>query len=121
MKAGTRSPIEELITRAALDSLLAHPWPGNIRQLEQTVRGLLALRIPPAPVGLDDLPETMRTPREEVAIGAGPEESMSPLEAAEQQVIRRVLREHGGNVSATARSLGISRTTIYAKLERPQP
>ena len=34
------------------------------------------------------------------------------------EAIRRALREHDGNVSAAARQLGISRTTLYAKLRR---
>jgi transcriptional regulator with PAS, ATPase and Fis domain len=120
LKGGARSTIDELITCEALECLVSNPWPGNIRQLEQTLRGLLALRLPPAKIGVEDLSEPLRTCRKvrSAATPAVPESTGSPLEAAEQEVIRRVLREHGGNVSATARALGISRTTIYAKLER---
>jgi transcriptional regulator of acetoin/glycerol metabolism len=38
------------------------------------------------------------------------------LEAMEQSVILKSLEAHGGNVSATARALGVSRNTIYRKV-----
>jgi len=119
MRDVMRAKLEDLIAPEALQCLVSNHWPGNIRQLEQTVRGLLALRIPPARIGLDDLPETMRSAHVgESSIGDPVDSRASPLEAAQEQVIRRVLREKGGNVAATARELGISRTTIYAKLKR---
>ena len=118
MRGGQRGEIRDLITQEALDCLVSGRWPGNIRQLEQTVRGLLALRMPPAPIGVNDLPEPMRTRREASSAVAPAEPGMSPLQAAERDVIRRVLREHHGNVSAAARALGVSRTTVYAKLDR---
>jgi transcriptional regulator of acetoin/glycerol metabolism len=41
---------------------------------------------------------------------------MSTLEDVEATVISRSLKAHGGNVSATARALGVSRNTIYRKM-----
>jgi len=119
MRDVIRAKLEDLITPDTFQCLVSNRWPGNIRQLEQTVRGLLALRIPPSRIGMDDLPENLRSTREQVsAIVDRIDSRTSPLEAAEEQVIRRVLREKGGNVAATARELGISRTTLYAKLKR---
>jgi transcriptional regulator of acetoin/glycerol metabolism len=120
MRGGARATLDELITTEAVHCLTSNRWPGNIRQLEQTVRGLLALRLPPARITLDDLPEAMRVARvpAESSISLPVDARTSPLEAAEEQVIRRVLQQNGGNVSAAARALGISRTTVYAKLRR---
>jgi transcriptional regulator of acetoin/glycerol metabolism len=119
IRAGDRAELDALITPEAFECLVTNRWPGNIRQLEQTVRGLLALRLPPARIAVDDLPEAMRTPPTVEAMARDSAlADTSSLEAAEEQVIRRVLREKGGNVSATARALGVSRTTIYAKLRR---
>jgi len=120
---GNNPRLDDLITPAAFERLVAYSWPGNIRQLEQTVRGLLALRMPPARIDVDDLPPEIRATGETggnvavpVAVGA------SLLEAAEDQLIHQVLREQGGNISAAARILGISRTTLYVKLKRvPAP
>jgi transcriptional regulator of acetoin/glycerol metabolism len=42
---------------------------------------------------------------------------MSRLEDVEASVIRKSLEAHGGNVSATARALGVSRNTIYRKMQ----
>ena len=120
---GRRSNLDDLIALPAFERLVAHRWPGNIRQLEQTIRGLLALRVPPAVIQIDDLPEGLRpTP----AVCGEPtlpsQTGTSLLEAAQEQLIHHVLREQGGNITAAARILGISRTTLYTKLRRaPQP
>jgi transcriptional regulator of acetoin/glycerol metabolism len=42
---------------------------------------------------------------------------MSTLEDVEATVITSSLKAHGGNVSATARALGVSRNTIYRKMQ----
>lgn len=115
---GVRSNLDDLIAPNALECLVSARWPGNIRQLEQTVRGLLALRVPPAPIDIYDLPEALRTGTDASHIPAVDTEGGSLLDAAQESLIRKVLSEHGGNVSAAARVLGISRTTLYAKLKR---
>jgi transcriptional regulator of acetoin/glycerol metabolism len=120
---GTRRNVETIVTARALLRLTTHRWPGNIRQLEQTVRGLIALRLPSQLIDVEDLPEELRSPLVAVEIGAGGASGAqhgSLLDLAQDELIRRVLNDHGGNVSAAARTLRISRTTLYARLKGSQ-
>ena len=98
------------------ERLLAYPWPGNVRQLENTMRraGALAQGGVVRPEDLGRLPE------------AGPVEAPpSPLETldaalaeAETARIQEALREAGGNRKRAAAILGISRATLYRKLDK---
>ncbi|MCB1917137.1 MAG: sigma-54-dependent Fis family transcriptional regulator [Rhodocyclaceae bacterium] len=117
-----------------------HHWPGNIRELQNVVRVALALcgedeatitpqHLPedflaaatnPAAPGLAG-PATPHVPgvaaaRQPTAAGEG--EERESLAAIERQAIARLLDECGGNLSAAARRLGISRNTLYRKLGR---
>ncbi len=95
---------------AALQSLLSHPWPGNVRELDHAIeRAVLLAR--GADVGAEDL--GLRT----VADGAPPIEHLT-LDEAERLLITRALERHGNNVSLAARSLGVSRSALYRRLER---
>lgn len=94
----------------ALQALLAHPWPGNVRELDHAIeRAVLLARgkvLEPGDLGL-------RTPGD----GAPPIERLT-LDEAERLLIQRALERHGGNVSEAARSLGLSRSALYRRLER---
>lgn len=106
--------LSQLITAEALESLMRYEWPGNIRQLDQVIRVLATLRRPGVPIEIVDLPDQVRKPAviaEAPAANAG-----ALLKSAEISVIRRVLEEHRGNISAAARVLGISRNTLYSRL-----
>jgi transcriptional regulator of acetoin/glycerol metabolism len=99
-------------TAEAIGVLRRADWPGNVRQLESVVRGLLATRRGPT-IGVEDLPDEVRRR----AVNAGRTE----LERLELEAIRAALREHDDNKSRAARSLGISRSTLYRKLEAFAP
>ena len=111
--------VPDLMTDAALEVLERYEWPGNIRQLEQTLRALLALRTPGHPIDVEDLPETVRcgsaSPAAQTRDDAPPRQSLADVEL---HAIRNALSRHAGNLSAVARALGISRSALYAKLER---
>jgi len=107
-----------MVTDDAIECLANYSWPGNIRQLEQVIRALLALRDGDAPIDLADLSPEQRTLR-----SASPEAS-SPrpgsgvtLETVQLEAIQQTLALHGGNMSAAARTLGISRGTLYNKMK----
>ncbi len=98
-----------------------HSWPGNIRQLTNVIRTALALRDSEPEITIEHLPEDFL---EQVGVQAGGyralqgrERNNGPerLEDHESAIIRDVLRECNGNVSAAARRLGVSRSTLYRK------
>lgn len=98
-----------------MDTLIRYDWPGNIRELENTVeRAILLCRseyIMP-----EDLPLTVQGAQN----GAQPMVSVPPgmpLKEVEREVIVQTLEETGGNRTQTARVLGISRKTLQNKIK----
>jgi len=115
---------------AAVLALFArHPWPGNIRQLASLLRTAVALHHGETCIGLAHLPEDflddvsagpavvppgLPAPGQDGVTGAAP----ASLQALTIAAIEQCLRQHGGNVSAAARSLGIARNTLYRRLRK---
>ncbi|MFD2641947.1 sigma-54-dependent Fis family transcriptional regulator [Pseudomonas japonica] len=96
----------------------AYHWPGNIRQLEMSLRLLLAMREEGEQVlDLDHLPEPLLDELRSGAPGAQPEN----LRDSQLELIRQALDRHHGNATAAAVALGISRATLYRKLKRIAP
>ncbi len=128
-EAGGREPPARF-TEGALRAIEQYAWPGNIRQLFNVVRVAIAL--------LDDgeslideshLPEELfEAPFPSAAAAsplpndpwaaAPPECPAGSLEEISRQAALRTLEAAGGNISAAARQLGISRNTLYRKLGR---
>ncbi|MEZ6931679.1 sigma-54-dependent Fis family transcriptional regulator [Aeromonas sp. S16(2024)] len=97
------------LTPQAEQQLLAHPLPGNVRQLKQALEVACVLAegqgwIEPAHLHLPEV-AAMPAPR-----GA------TTLRAQSRLRVQQTLAECGGNVSEAARRLGISRTTLYRAL-----
>ncbi|MBL8446792.1 MAG: sigma-54-dependent Fis family transcriptional regulator [Zoogloeaceae bacterium] len=103
---------------SALSRLRRHAWPGNIRQLKNVLRVAIAL------LGEDEYVLTENHLPEELLEDLASEgvDTLSPthrdLRSTELRLIRECLARHGGNVSAAARELGITRTTLYRKLRQ---
>jgi len=98
------------ITPMALDRLAERPWAGNVREL-RNVLIRLTLGEPDRPIDLeavDSLPDG--------ATGSARTTASGGLKEAMHQQIRTVHRDLAGNVSETARRLGVSRNTIYRAL-----
>ncbi|HZD72237.1 MAG TPA: sigma-54 dependent transcriptional regulator, partial [Actinomycetes bacterium] len=94
----------------AMQALLDHPWPGNVREMEHVVeRAVLMTRS--EQVGVEDLGLRARA-----EVGARLEEMK--LEEAERYLIQRALSRSGGNVSQAADELGLSRSALYRRLQR---
>ncbi len=95
---------------AAMQVILDHPWPGNIRELDHSVeRAVLMAQgsaVSAADLGLRASRET--TPRLE---------DMS-LDEVEYLLIKKALAHHEGNVSSAAEALGLSRSALYRRLQR---
>jgi transcriptional regulator with PAS, ATPase and Fis domain len=97
----------------------SHPWPGNVRQMANLLRAAVAMLegetvITRAHLSEDFLEDTRCGPE----LAAQPMPLEGDLGSLELAAIRRALEAHGGNVSAAARQLGISRNTLYRKLKQ---
>jgi DNA-binding NtrC family response regulator len=88
-------------------------WPGNVRQLRNSIESAVVLS-KGSTITLDDLPPTLRGDASEefVRIPVG-----STLSEMEKETIRSTLRREGGNKSRTAEVLGIGRKTLHRKLQ----
>lgn len=92
-----------LLAPDALPPLAAHGWPGNLRELAG-LAAMLAAVLPGASIAATDLPETIQ--------------DTAPRAAGGVALLAQVLRETGGNVSETARRMGVDRTTIHRRMRR---
>jgi len=105
------------IEALALARLGTYGWPGNMRQLIGVLRTLMALATPGATVGVDDLPPEIRAPKPPVAPPTSRDErGVAPLQVMERDAMQSALEACAGNVSAAARRLGVSRSTLYRRL-----
>jgi sigma-54 dependent transcriptional regulator, acetoin dehydrogenase operon transcriptional activator AcoR len=108
------------IAAAAMARLQAAHWSGNLRQLRNVLRAAACLAGDGAPIGLAHLSDDfdpMPRPANAAAPVSADRANMhaASLHEIERDTVERVLAETGGNISATARRLGVSRNTIYRK------
>jgi len=102
---------------AAIRLLEDYPWPGNIRELRNFIERVLVLHeggvVKPddLPAYLPSLSKTPEPPVERRSASAG-------LWDSEKQMIEDALRANGGNQSAAARTLGISRHHLRYRIKK---
>jgi DNA-binding NtrC family response regulator len=104
------------ITPAALEELMKYHWPGNVRQLENTIERAVALSSGPM-IAAGDI-HLDRVTAAESSASSGPQflpEGMT-LEQWEDEMIREALRRANGNKSQAARLLGLSRNALRYRL-----
>ena len=103
------------ITPAAMHWLQQQPWPGNIRQLCQTIERVLLMS---GKSELDIADFNHNTPHE----GATDDGKLAiegvTLEQMEKIMIERSLEAYQGNISKVAEALGVSRAALYRRLEK---
>ena len=104
-------------------ALMAHDWPGNIRELENAVEHAVALSGRATEITPEMLPEDMTSPgrTEVMSTVTIPDEGLnftSVVSQLERELILRSLEKTGGNKRRAARLLNLSRTTLIDKLQR---
>jgi DNA-binding NtrC family response regulator len=98
----------------AIAALRAHDWPGNVRELRNRLTRALSF-VRGDKIGVADLfPDARLLERIE-----SPKATLEDVRAnAERQRIAEVLAAHKGRIGDSARGLGISRVTLWAKMKR---
>jgi transcriptional regulator of acetoin/glycerol metabolism len=98
-------------------------WPGNVRQLRHLLRSMIALRETDR-LTVRDLPPEYRSAADDAKPAPCPapdspdQASLNTLESAERSALLQELQRHAWNLSGVARELGMSRNTLYRKLQR---
>jgi DNA-binding NtrC family response regulator/tetratricopeptide (TPR) repeat protein len=114
-----------------LDVFSQYWWPGNVRQLKNEIQRAVALSSPGGTIEPGHLsPEINATRSTSVSVGTVPSPSRlsvasrmpanlaTAVEQLERNLIQAALDRSGGNISETARTLGLTRRGLYLKLRR---
>ncbi|MDA1195567.1 MAG: sigma-54 dependent transcriptional regulator [Planctomycetota bacterium] len=126
------------ISEEALEVLQRHPWPGNVRQLENAIQQALLTMRAGKVLGVDALPEEVLDPTHAPALPistsrapatAGDSPSgpsgfhdpqtgkILPLREIEELAFHLALEENDGNTTRAAKALGVARATLYRRLK----
>ena len=107
------------ISPSAMKILLDYDFPGNVRELENIIEHAIILtkgiEIQPR-----NLPSYLKSKERESLARANisEEQDLAVLERVEHDLIASALERNGGNTAATARELGIHRSTLWRKMKR---
>jgi DNA-binding NtrC family response regulator len=115
------------LTPEALARLQRHPWPGNVRQLENAVETAVALSGEREALYASDFTAVLGSSRRVAPLEAVQPGGLIPLpdsgldfdltvQSIERHILEEALRKTGGNKTAAAEMLGLKRTTLSAKL-----
>jgi two-component system NtrC family response regulator len=100
-------------SKPALEAIRRYNWPGNVRELQNRVKRALVLTDRPS-IG----PAELELEESNGASTQGPSTLKDAKEALEREILSNALRENDGNISKTAKALGISRPTLYDLMSR---
>ena len=105
------------LSAAALDRLKAHTWPGNVRALRHGIERAVILSegimLEPGDFSLAATGQAAAGP---VPASLAPE--ASTLDAVEKETILRALEAHGRNISRAAEALGLTRPSLYRRMQK---
>jgi hydrogenase-4 transcriptional activator len=109
----------------ARDVFSQYWWPGNVRQLKNEIQRAVALSAPGGTIDAAHLSPEITTPRLPSPAGMGTtrqtrttENLAVAIEQVEREMIQAALDRTTGNISETARLLGLTRRGLYLKLRR---
>jgi DNA-binding NtrC family response regulator len=115
------------LSSAALDLFDRYWWPGNVRQLRNEVQRAVAMSRPGGTIEPDQLSPDLTALPSNGAPGVAPvlgnrssgaRNLAAAVEEVEREVIGTALRRSSGNISETARVLGLTRRGLYLKMRR---
>ena len=108
------------INPAAMEALVKYQWPGNIRELENTIERIVILSHGDE-LGVADLPAEVRagvSPADRVATGFVLPDDGVDLEEVELDLVRQALDRTGSSVPKAAKMLGLTAKTLEARMQR---
>ncbi len=95
---------------AAMQALLRHPWPGNVRELDHVVQRAVLMaqgeQVSPSDLGLQSKG------------GAAPTLEEMSLEEVERYLMKKAIERADGNVAEAGKTLGLSRSAMYRRLQK---
>lgn len=117
---GRSQPIN--MSAAALGLMRRYEWPGNIRELKNTLRVALVLAQEDDELRPEHLPEELNAlappaPPAKKSVAAMQQSAVSWAEA-EAKALKQALEQARGNLSEAARVMGVARSTLYRMLDR---
>jgi DNA-binding NtrC family response regulator len=115
---GRPAGAELVVVPEAMAALHAYPWPGNVRQLENVMHRATVL-CRDGLIRLEDVAlELAEGPPSPTSSAPFTADLRATLNAVEQELLARAIREHHGNLTAAGRSLGIERNLLRYKLRK---
>ncbi|WP_419881312.1 sigma 54-interacting transcriptional regulator [Peribacillus sp. B-H-3] len=117
----------EGITDDAIKKLKQYDWPGNVRELENVLgRTIIFMKLNEMVIDEKHIPDFLESEDKTASIQEGITPRQNPKKASlsevmdqfEKQTLMEALREHGGNKTSTAKTLGISIRNLYYKMEK---
>ena len=100
------------VTSSAMKKLRQYNWPGNVRELQHAVERAVILSESKILQPNDFMLKTQQNAGEEGAL------STYNIEDIERDVIQRALRKNNGNISQASKELGLTRASLYRRLEK---
>ncbi len=101
------------VSPSTLKRLEKHNWPGNIRELQHAVERAVIMSesniLEPNDFFLSQMEDNKTTDLSNATMN---------LEETEKMLIRKVIDKHGGNISKAAKELGLTRASLYRRLEK---
>lgn len=115
------------ISQEVMQALLQHNWPGNIRELKNVVERLVVfsdegeIKMEDLPFEIDgvDLTNARKTAYPPIIISENDDRSLSErLQEFEKEIIRKELEKENGNKLACAKTLQVTRATLYNRMNK---
>jgi len=100
------------ISSEALKKLHEHNWPGNVRELQHAIERAIIMSDSDVLEADDFILSNSRRSKDELEIDT------YDLETIEKNVIQKVLKQNQGNVTQAADKLGLTRTSLYRRMEK---